>query len=350
MYCFVGVAILFIIFRYLWGALLPFLVSYLFAECFRPVVRYSERNERFPKRFFVLFVVILAAVSIAFLIYAVMRRLVFEVTSLLDGLKYTVELIRTDDVFAYEMIEKINSFIPFFDVRERLWEMRSNLDEELLGMALSFGEKLSGGIISFLKTAVAFIPKTILNFVVIIISTYYFAIDRVKINCFFLSLFPKSVRRNLKKGKDALSETAGKYLHAYGLLFLITFGELLLAFLVLGIDYSFLLAFLIAIVDILPVLGTGTVLIPWALVLIFSGSYTLGTGLLIAYAVITVVRQVIEPKIVGKFIGISPLAALASMYIGLELMGIVGIFTFPIGAIILKRLIEYFEREKGISV
>ncbi len=349
MYSFVGIAVLYIIFRYLWGAILPFFVAYLFAECFRPVVRYSEKNEKFPKRFFVLFVVILAAVSIAFLIYAVMRRLVFEITSLLDGLKRTVELIRTDDVFAYETIEKINSFIPFFDVRERLWEMRSNLDDELLGMTLSLGERISGDVISFIKNAVAFIPKTLLNFAVIIIATYYFAIDRVKINCFFLSLFPRSVRRNLKKGKDALSETVGKYLHAYGLLFLITFGELLLAFLVLGIDYSFLLALLISIVDILPVLGTGTVLIPWALVMIFSGNYTLGTGLLIAYAVITVVRQVIEPKIIGKFIGISPLAALASMYIGLELMGIVGIFTFPIGAIILKRLIEYLRKEKGIS-
>jgi predicted PurR-regulated permease PerM len=82
------------------------------------------------------------------------------------------------------------------------------------------------------------------------------------------------------------------------------------------------------------------VLVQWALVLIFSGSYTLGTGLLIAYAVITVVRQVIEPKIVWKFIGISPLAALASMYIGLELLGLLGLFLFPLSAIVLMRLLE----------
>lgn len=344
MYVAVALAVFYLVFRYLWGALLPFFIAYIFAECFRPVVRYSESHDRFPKRFFVLFVVVLVAIVLAFLVFAVVKRMLFEITSLGENLKSVVYQMRTDDGYAYDMIEKINSYVPFFDVRERLWEMRSNLDEELLSMTLSFGERVSGDILSFLGSIAAFVPKTLLSFAVIIISTYYFAVDRVRINCFFLSLFPKDVQKFLKKGKDALSETAGKYLNAYGLLFLITFSELLLSFLILGLDYSFILALLISIVDILPVLGTGTVLIPWAIVGLFAGNYTLGTGLLVTYAVITVVRQILEPKIVGKFIGLSPLASLASMYIGLELMGVIGIFIFPIGAIIIKRLISYKEK------
>lgn len=341
MYTAVILAVCYIVFRYLWGALLPFFIAYIFAECFRPVVRYSETHDRFPKRFFVLFVVVLVTIVLAFLVFAVIKRILFEITTLGENLKSVVYLMRTDDGYAYDMIERINSYIPFFDVRERLWEMRANLDEELLSMTLSFGEKISGDIISFIGSAATFVPKALLGFAVVIISTYYFAVDRVRINCFFLSLFPKDARRFLKKGKDALSETAGKYLNAYGLLFLITFSELLVAFLILGLDYSFVLALLISIVDILPVLGTGTVLIPWAIVALLAGKYTLGTGLLITYAVITVIRQILEPKIVGKFIGLSPLASLASMYIGLELMGILGIFLFPIGAIIIKRLFVY---------
>lgn len=346
MYFAVAIAVFYLVFRYLWGALLPFFIAYIFAECFRPVVRYSESHDRFPKRFFVLFVVILVAIVLAFLVYAVVKRVLFEITALGENLKNTIYLMRTDDGYASEMIEKINSYIPFFDVRERLWEMRSNLDEELLSMTLSFGERISGDILSFLGSIAAFVPKTLLSFAVIIISTYYFAVDRVRINCFFLSFFPKDIRRLLKKGRDALSETVGKYLNAYSLLFLITFSELLLSFFILGLDYSFISALLISIVDILPVLGTGTVLIPWAIIALLVGNYKLGTGLLITYAVITVVRQVLEPKIVGKFIGLSPLASLASMYIGLELMGVIGIFLFPIGAIIIKRLLVYITPEE----
>ncbi len=340
LYIAVGVALVYLIFNYLWGAILPFVLAYLFAECFRPVVRYSERNQRFPKRFFVLFVVLLAAVSVAMLIYALSRQVVMELRDLSASAKEAITRIRVDEQYAEEMIEKINSMIPFVDLRERLWEMRGNLDEELWSIILSFGEKMSGSLISVIGGAAAFLPNALLFTAVLILATYYFAVDRVRINCFFLSLFPKNIRPLLKTGKDILANTAGKYFRAYGTLFVITFFELLAAFLIIGIDYSFILALLIALIDVLPVLGTGTVLVPWSAVLLISGNYGKGIGLLVTYAVITVIRQIIEPKIVGKFIGLSPLAALASMYIGLKLMGIIGIFLFPIAAIILKRIIE----------
>lgn len=315
----------------------------MFAECFRPVVRYSENHEKFPKRIFVLLVVLLAAVSLAMLIYAIARQIVLEVSELAVKAKEMVTLMGSDDSYAAEMIERINSMIPFVDLRERMWEMRNNLDEELWSIILAFGEKVSGSVISLIGTTAAFLPNALLSAAVVIIATYYFAVDRVRVNCFFLSLFPKNVRPLLKSAKDVLANTVGKYLRAYGLLFLITFLELLAAFIIIGVEYSFVLALVIALVDVLPVLGTGTVLIPWGAVSLISGNYGLGIGLLITYAVITVVRQIIEPRIIGKFIGLSPLAALASMYIGLRLMGIAGIFIFPIGAIILKRILEIRE-------
>lgn len=343
LYVAVAVAVVFLVFNYLWSAILPFFVAYVFAECFRPVVRYSEKHEKFPKRSFVLFVVLLATVSVIMLIYAIARQIFFEARDLASAAKNMVSLMRDDDSYASEIIEKINGMIPFVDLRERLWEMRDNLDEELWAIILSFGETVSGSVISLIGNAAAFFPNLLLSTAVVIIATYHFAIDRVRVNCFFLSLFPKNVRPLLKYAKDILANTVGKYLRAYGLLFLITFSELLLAFMVLGVDYSFVLALVIALVDFLPVLGTGTALVPWSAFALFSGDYGLGIGLLVTYAIITVVRQVIEPKIVGKFIGLSPLAALASMYIGLKLMGIIGIFVFPMGAIILKRVLEIRE-------
>lgn len=340
LYIAVAIAALYIIFNYLWGAILPFVIAYIFAECFRPVVRYSERNRRFPKRFFVLFVVLLAAISVAMLIYAATRQLFLEISDISSHIGDAIQRIQTDESYAEEMIEKINGIIPFVDIREKLWSMRENLGSELWSMAGSLSEAISGGIISFVSSAATFVPNVLLTGAVIIIATYYFAIDRVRVNCFFLSLFPKRIRPMLKTAKDVLAETVGRYLRAYGILFFITFGELLISFMLIGIDYSFVLALVIAIVDILPVLGAGTILIPWGIISLVSGDYARGVSLLVAYAIITVVRQIIEPKIVGKFIGLSPLAALAAMFVGLKLMGIVGIFILPIAAIVAKRILE----------
>ncbi len=340
LYVFVGIAAAFLLYYYLWGAVLPFLIAYIFAECFRPVVRYSESHKTFPKRSFVLFVILLAAVSIAFLIYGIARQVFLEISALAKQAGDAITLIRTDDAYAESIFNKINSLVPFVDVRERLWEMRDDLDEEIWSMTLSIAERISGELISFIGNAVSFLPNALLAFAVVIIATYYFAIDRVRVNCFFLSMFPKGIRPMLKTLKDEFANTVGRYLRAYGLLFIITFTELLVAFLILGINYAFVLALVIAIVDILPVLGTGTVLIPWGIIALSSGNYGMGIGILVTYAVITVVRQILEPKIVGKFIGLPPLAALAAMYIGLKLMGIAGLFLFPIIAILAVRIIE----------
>lgn len=349
LYISVGIAAAYLIFNYLWSALLPFGVAYLFAECFRPIVKYSESHKKFPKRSFVLFVVLLATASLIGLIYAVSRQVVREITELAGIIGETVQLIRNDEGYAAEFIDKICGFIPFVDLRERLWQMRSNLDNELWSLAVSLGDKISGGIVSFVGSAAAFLPKSLLFAAVVIIATYYFAIDRVKINCFFLSLFPEKYRLMLKSTRDSLAETVGRFLRAYGLLFVITFFELLIAFMIMGIEYSFVLALVISLVDVLPVLGTGTVLIPWGIVALISGKIGIGIGILVTYAVITIVRQILEPKIVGKFIGISPLAALASMYIGLKLTGIVGLFVFPLGAILLKRILETRKEKNTVA-
>ena len=346
-YIAIGLGIAYLIFNYLLFALLPFLIAYLFAECFKPIMVYSETHKSFPKKSFVLFVILLASFSIAGLIYALVRRVGIEISELAARLSDTITRINKDEQYASQVIDKLNSMVPFVDVRGRLWEMRANLDEELWGAAMGLGDKMSGSLVTAIKSVAAFLPKLIFGFIVTILATYYFTIDRVRVNCFFLSLFPKDIQPRLIKAKELFAESVGKYLRAYGILFCITFVELLIAFMVLRVGYSFVLALVIALVDILPVLGTGAVLVPWGVVSLIIGNYGRGVGILVAYAIITVVRQVIEPKIVGKFIGLSPLAALASMYIGLKLMGIVGIFGFPLLTILGKRILESRKCEKN---
>ena len=115
---------------------------------------------------------------------------------------------------------------------------------------------------------------------------------------------------------------------------------LLVGFLVLRVKYAFLLALLIAIVDLLPVLGVGTVLIPWAITVLLGGNYVFGVGLLILYAVVLIVRQLCEPRLIGKSLGIAPLPALFATYAGWQLLGFVGMLIAPLAAVLIKAVYE----------
>ena len=125
-----------------------------------------------------------------------------------------------------------------------------------------------------------------------------------------------------------------KLIKGYAILMLMTFLELLAGFLILRVKYALLLSLLIAVVDILPVLGTGTVLIPWGIAGLILKNTALGIGILVLYAVITVIRNFAEPKIIGKQIGINPLFTLLSMFIGIKLLGFAGVIIFPTALIV----------------
>ena len=102
--------------------------------------------------------------------------------------------------------------------------------------------------------------------------------------------------------------------------------------------YIFAIAVCTAIVDILPVFGSGTILIPWGVISLFIHKVPLGIGLLIIYGVITVIRQVIEPKIVSSNVDVHPVITLMSMYIGIQVFGVLGILILPITVVIIKTL------------
>jgi len=122
---------------------------------------------------------------------------------------------------------------------------------------------------------------------------------------------------------------------------LLTLGELTLGFLLLRVEYPFLLALLAAALDILPVFGVGTVLLPWALFCLLTGGILRGVGILVLYAVITVVRQIAEPHFVGKSIGLHPILMLIAFYVGIRLFGVAGILLGPLCAFVIKAIFDY---------
>ena len=133
------------------------------------------------------------------------------------------------------------------------------------------------------------------------------------------------------------------------ILLLITFAELISGFLILGIDNSFVLALIIAIVDMLPILGAGTVLVPWSIVMLILGNYKLAIGLFVLAGITYFSRQFLEPKILSDQMNVHPLITLLFMYAGLKIAGFIGLIVAPVVAFIIKITLSRMKNEKNVE-
>lgn len=182
------------------------------------------------------------------------------------------------------------------------------------------------------------IPGTIVSIVITVISTFFMAIDYDIVLGFLKKLIPASKREIFDTSAQYTKSMIGIYIRSYALLFSLTFIELSIGFTLLKIPYAILLALIISIFDLLPILGTGGILLPWALILLVIGNIKLAAGIAALYLIITFVRQTLEPKIVGAQIGLHPLATLIAMLLGLGLFGLVGLLAFPVTLSVLNAM------------
>ncbi len=173
-------------------------------------------------------------------------------------------------------------------------------------------------------------PTVLLSCVVTIVATCYIAKDYDKILQFIKGFVSEKFLKAVTEIKDISKEYFLKFSLGYFWLFLITFGELLFGFLFLGINKFIILALIVAILDLLPVIGTGTILLPWTILEFIKNNYLFAVGLLVLYLIITITRNSIEPKIIGKQIDMNPLFTLIFIFIGFRLAGIIGMIFLPI--------------------
>ena len=152
---------------------------------------------------------------------------------------------------------------------------------------------------------------------------------------------PAKFRQGCSQLSSGLFSVMWGWLKAQLLLSAITFAQLSLFFYALKIDYALVLAFIVSVIDMLPVLGTGTVLLPWAAILLITGSTGRALGLLIAYLTATLVRNCLQPKLVSSQIGLNPAITIFSMYVGYCIFGITGMIFFPVLIIMVKQLNDW---------
>ncbi len=334
-------------FKYALSALMPFVLAAVISLMVAPLAKRVAGATKMPRK--ICAAVILSAVFsvVSVLIYLAVSRLVSELGNLLSRLSENPEIIG-DTVQG--IIDRLTGNGTHFSFLQKIFD-----SDALSGLGIDMGEAMRqalGTMLSSLTSAlpgaavamIKEVPSALLFLIVLLISAFYFSAEGGNIAGGLCSVLPDKWRRKLPSLGEKIKKTLVGYVKAYFLIMVLTFCEILLGLSILGVDYAFIMAIVISVVDILPILGAGTVLIPWSVFAFLTSNTPLGVGLLILYAVTLVVRQFAEPKIVGTTLGIHPLATLASVYLGLRFLGFIGIFVGPMVALLIR---EMFFKESG---
>ncbi len=319
--------------RFIVPPLVPFLIGFLIAWILRrPTTFFKNKFHISPK--------LPAAVLTAVFYVLIINILVLTGSQIGSALKEFVQqlpnmLTNTLLPFINRCIDAIKEFLAQFDIAAA--EQVDAWFIELTNSMTSMITSLSTSAVKLLSGIAAATPEIILRIVLTVISTFYFAIDFDRIIAFLRKITPDKLYNTFEAVKNKTFSSLKIFIRSYCLIFLMTFAELSIGFLILRVPYAVIVGLIVAILDIMPVLGTGLILLPWAVIAAVLGNIPYALGMLILYIIITVIRNIVEPRLVGQQIGLHPLATLISMFLGLQLVGIWGMFLFPVAlSIILK--------------
>lgn len=314
----IGAALLaYLFFKRVFIYILPFLIGWFIAFAMRPLAsRIAPKLKIKPRAARLILTVLLYLVLLGLLSLGVWL-LSREVWGLLAGLGEGDSSIR-------EFISGLTGSGGFFG---RLFgDFGDYVADALYRVAMSMLSTLG----SALSTVVSAVPKALFFLLISVIASAYFALGLEEINAAVKRLLPRRAFEILVKLKDGFFGAFLKYLRSYLLLLVITFLEMLAGLFLIRAPYPLIMAIVIAVLDLLPVIGVGAVLIPWGVWSFFAGRTAFGVGVLVLFVAHTVFRQIIEPKIVGKNLGVHPLMTLVFIYVGYSVFGIVGLLLVPI--------------------
>ena len=323
--------VIFLVFRLL-HFFMPFVVGWILALLANPLVRFLERRVKLVRRHGSMLIIIAALAIVIGLFYGAGLLVYREMGSFLADAPEIYQSVIAEIEDALQNGRKLAEYFPQ-NLQPPLLAFSDNLDG-LFGKLVSRAAEPTVQIAGHVAKS---IPNLLVNMVIIILSSYLFLADRESIMRWLKEHLPAFVFRYIEYMKRDAKGLIGGYFLAQFRIMCVVALILAAGFLVLGVRYGVLLAFLTAILDFLPIFGTGTVLFPWAVVKLFAGEYAYATGLILLYILTQVVRQIIQPKIVGESMGLPPLMTLFLLYLGFKLRGLTGmILAVPVGLVFIN--------------
>lgn len=314
------------------GPLLPFAAAAMLTASLQGVINKLTKKFKMKKRPTSVALVLLIYAAAVCLTVWLIRALYMQLTELVGMLPEYADSISST---VNGISQKINSFFG------KMSKFGNGILDGIPTAALSnVAENAAAWVTGAATGLAAGIPSFLLSLAVMIIASVYIAKDYDEISGCLLCRLPERSARKLRFLKSTVLKKLAKLLMGYLVIIIMTFVELFAGLMLLNVKYALIIAAVTALIDILPVLGSGTVLIPWAAFSALSGNTSRAVGLMVLYIIITAVRNVAEPKIIGAKLGIHPVLTLAAVFLGLKIFGALGVIIAPIVTVAAKSILE----------
>jgi len=346
------VAIYYFSIKYALPFLSPFLVAFIIGGMLQRPIRFFAKKTKINQKFWAVVVTLVFFLTIGVGVFYIIYYIVHSVESIVLSIPDYVTQISDELSSATEgKFSNLIAFLP--DQLEQkvvvfMQELSDDFSATIQGMIIKYSSDIAslfttGGVGEAAINIPVKFASVVVGIVIAIIGSFFISTDYVNIKKMILNLFPAKYRPTARRVKNFTIDTVFKMVKTYATLVLITYTELVIGFLIFkiagfNVPYIPVVAAAIAVIDILPVLGVGTVLLPWAVINIILGNWMYAIMILILYAIIWVARNFTEPKLVGSSFGLPPILMLMAIYAGGKLLGFMGLFIVPLTIVILKRL------------
>lgn len=316
--------------------LMPLIVAWIVAMIANPIIRFLEKRIKIMRKHGSALVIILVLAALIAAFYGLAVLVASQFSSWVTELPEVYDSVTQNLQHLFRLLHQKYNIVPA-DVKLAFDQRENMLD--------SYIQKAIDGLLKMVKSGslskVSSLASSLMDFLVYailtILASYFMTVEKDHFTKLLQEKTPAGVQRIWDKIKKIFIRAIGGYFKAHFQIMIVIFFITVIPFAFMGISYSGLLAVVIAIVDFLPFFGAGTVLVPWAVYRLVTGSYTYAAILFVIYVVVLIVRQALEPKLIGDNIGTSPFETLVFMLVGYRLAGMLGLIVgIPVGMILVE--------------
>ena len=325
-----------IIIYYFFKLLYPFIIGTLLVMLINPIIKFLEKKARFPRLLAVLTTLFLFITIFA----GVMTLLIAEIIA---GSTYLAKIVpkKVDSIINAIQLFFTDKIIPFYEgIASKFNALDSGKQDTVTRSINEASNELSSTVTSFLQNfltslpaLVSWIPSAATTIVFILLATFFISKDWNKLSKKATSYLPEKITTHSGNVLQDLKRAGLGFVKAQFILITVTFIINLIALLIMQIEQALTISLIIAVVDLIPYLGSSAILIPWAIYEMATGSLGLGIALASLFIVVAGIRQFIEPKVLSSSLDLDPLSTLISLFVGFKLFGFLGLIIGPISLV-----------------
>lgn len=309
---------------------MPFLIGWIIALIASPLVRFFEVKLKIKRKAGSVVVIIVVIGLVVLAGYLVFGKLIREIIYFIQDIPNMWASLESD----FDSISK-NMSVIYDKLPKDVQSTLNSIVDQANEIAGSLVGKLSSPTLEAVGNFAKRLPTMIIGIIMCLLSSYLFVSERDQISISIKKYLPEWLLFRFRLMKQSMVKAIGGYFKAQIKIEVWIYLLLVIGFFILQVDYAILIAFGVAIMDFLPFFGTGTIMVPWAIVKLLSADYKMTVGLLLIWGISQLVRQIIQPKIVGDSVGVPPIPTLFLIYIGYMVSGVVGmIVAVPVGLIL----------------